>query len=74
MPERILRRNLAAYVPDERRGIAPRQTHARDRAAWDTRRSTGAESTIKEGNVTGGVILCRAFFPSLQLGSLCTVD
>ena len=22
MPERILRRNLAAYVPDERRGIA----------------------------------------------------
>ncbi len=33
--ERIVRRHLPAHVPNERGGLAARQTHARNRTDWD---------------------------------------
>src|SRR6266853_440877 len=33
--ERIVRRHFPAHVPNERGGLAARQTHARNRTDWD---------------------------------------
>src|SRR5258707_11321222 len=48
-PKRLVRQHLTPHVPDERRGIAAPQTHARDRAAWDARCSPRSKSARVRG-------------------------
>ena len=42
--ERVVRRHLPPHLPDECRSIAARETHARDRVAWDACCSSRKES------------------------------